>query len=65
MISVVLAIPGFPTDIAKLVLAPTGHMVAPLVLLNHEATLLALPVVQVILKKQHFLFVAVSIVHSQ
>jgi hypothetical protein len=40
-------------------------MVAALVLLDHEATLLALAVVQIVLKEEHFLLVALSLMDSQ
>lgn len=43
--------PFVAADIAKLVAAPTSHMVAPLVLLDDHLALLALPVVQVLLEK--------------
>ena len=62
MVAVVGTGPGSPADVAELVLAPTGHVVAALVLLNDEAALLALSVVQIVLKKLHFLLVALPLV---
>lgn len=51
VITVVSGSPIRSADIAELIFASTGHMVAPLIFLNHKPTFLALSVVQIILKK--------------
>ena len=65
VIAIVGTGPGSPTYVAELVLAPAGHVVAALVLFDHEATFFALSVVQIILKKLHFLLVAFPLVGCQ
>ena len=50
---------------AKLIFTSTSHMVAALVLLDNEPTLLTLPIVQVLLKEHDLLLVTFSYVHSQ
>jgi hypothetical protein len=57
--------PLLPADVAELVLAPAGHVVAALVLFDDELALLALPVVQVALEKFDLLRVAFPFVHRQ
>jgi len=57
--------PRFSTYVAKLILTPAGHVVAALVLFNDEPAFFALSVVQILLKKQDFLLVALSLVVSQ
>jgi hypothetical protein len=64
MFSVVFALPGGSADIAKLIFAPAGHMVASLVLLYNKAAFLALSVVQIILKKENFLSIALPLMHG-
>ena len=52
-------------DIAELITTSTGHVIAALILLNHEFALFALAVVKVVLKELHLLLVAQSFVFCQ
>ena len=52
-------------DVAELIGASAGHMVAPLILLNHELALAALAIVKVPLKELHLVSVAVPLVPTQ
>lgn len=65
MVCVVLGVPVGPADVAELVAASASHVVAPLVLLDHEPALLALAVVQVGLEKLELPPVALALVHAQ
>jgi hypothetical protein len=58
MIPIVGGRPRSSADIAELMLASTGHVIAPLVFLDHEPAFLTLPIVQVVLKKQDLLLIA-------
>ena len=65
MLIVVRRRPVCAADVAELIGASAGHMVAALILLNHELALAALAIVKVQLKELHFVFVAVPLVLSQ
>ncbi len=51
MLVVMLGRPILPTDVAELIVAAAGHMVAALVLLNHSFALFALTIVQLLLEE--------------
>ncbi len=51
VLTVMLRRPIRTTDVAKLIVAAAGHMVAPLILLNYNLAFFALPIVQLLLKK--------------
>ena len=57
--------PSRTANVAELITASTGHVVAALILLNHELALLALAVVKVILKKLYLVLVAQSLMFGQ
>ena len=60
VVSVVYRFPISSADVAKLVAAAAGHVVATLVLLDNKPTSFASTVMQVLLEKFHFFLVAVS-----
>ena len=65
MVTIVFDCPRHSTNITKLILAPASDVIASLILLNYYFTPLALPVLQIILKKQDLLTITVSLVHFQ
>ena len=60
MIVVVDIGPVIAADVAKLVFASAGHLVAALVLLNDKLAFFALSVVQILLKVLNFVVVALT-----
>ena len=62
MLSIVRRRPLFTTDIAELIPTPTCHVIAALIFFDYKITPLALPVVQVLLKKKQLFAVTVSLV---
>lgn len=65
MITIVWRRPLLATDVAELVTAPTSHVIAALVFLYYEFTLLALSVMQVALKEYDLERVTFSLMHCQ
>jgi hypothetical protein len=57
--------PIISADVAELLTTATGHMVAPLILLNNELTFFALPIVQITLEKLDLLNIALTLMHCQ
>jgi hypothetical protein len=57
--------PSRTANVAELITASTGHVVAALILLNHELALFALAVVKVVLKELYLVLVAQSLVFGQ
>lgn len=57
--------PNCSTDIAKLISAFTGHVVAALVLFDHELALNTLAIMQITLEKLHLVLVAFSLMLGQ
>lgn len=60
MIVVVDTCPLIPTDIAELIAALAGHVVATLILFNNELAFFALAIVQITLEELNLMWIALS-----
>jgi hypothetical protein len=65
VVTVVSSLPICTTDIAELIATTAGHVVTPLILLNHNFALFALTIVQVVLEKVHLMLITQSLMHIQ
>lgn len=60
MVIVVDRLPVSTTDITKLMTTPTGHVIAPLILLDHDIALLASLVIEVFDQQVGLILITVS-----
>jgi hypothetical protein len=65
MVAVMCRVPNCTADVAKLVSATAGHVIAALIFLNYKPTFFTLAVMQVVLEEFHFMFITRTLMPSQ